>query len=211
MKKLIFTSIAIMTLASTGYSSVLKGSDYISTDVGTTYNFERVDADDKDNFLVQTTIKNCSDDKTSCQYFSEIKEPSGKEVSQSKYVYSYITKNNGDVYIQYPNSDKETLLLPANIEFNKIRKENITIGNSKFSNTYEFKKEIPKLTINGKDYENCIELEANSTVKYKGQVEKTQSIETYCKKIGLVKDTLKETFNSEKPIVYKNILMSITK
>lgn len=92
MKKLIFTSIAIMTLASTGYSSVLKGSDYISTDVGTTYNFERVDADDKDNFLVQTTIKNCSDDKTSCQYFSEIKEPSGKEVSQSKYVYSYITK-----------------------------------------------------------------------------------------------------------------------
>ncbi|MEY8717172.1 hypothetical protein [Francisella philomiragia] len=183
MKKLIFTSIAIMTLASTGYSSVLKGSDYISTDVGTTYNFERVDADDKDNFLVQTTIKNCSDDKTSCQYFSEIKEPSGKE----------------------------TLLLPANIEFNKIRKENITIGNSKFSNTYEFKKEIPKLTINGKDYENCIELEANSTVKYKGQVEKTQSTETYCKKIGLVKDTLKETFNSEKPIVYKNILMSITK
>lgn len=209
MKKLIFTSIAIMTLASTGYSSVLKGSDYISTDVGTTYNFERVDADD--NFLVQTTIKNCNDDKTSCQYFSEIKEPSGKEVSQSKYVYSYITKNNGDVYIQYPNSDKETLLLPANIEFNKIRKEDITIGNSKFSNTYEFKKEIPKLTVNGKDYENCIELETNSTVEYKGQVEKTQSIETYCKKIGLVKDTLKETFNSEKPIVYKNMLMSITK
>lgn len=211
MKKLILSSVAIMTLASTGYSSELKGSDYISTDVGTTYNFQHIEANDEDNFLVQTKIESCNNDKTSCKYVSEIKDPSGKEITQSKYEYSYTVKNNGDVYIQHPNTDKETLLLPANIKFNKLRKENITIGNSQFSNTYEFKKEIPKLTVNGKDYENCIELEANSVVTYKKQVEKTQSLETYCKGVGLVKENLKETLNSEAPIIYKNVLMSITK
>ena len=43
MKKLIATSTFIITLVSVSYATELKGSDYISTDVGTTYCYKRID------------------------------------------------------------------------------------------------------------------------------------------------------------------------
>ncbi|MDN9002480.1 hypothetical protein Q0N14_00425 [Francisella tularensis subsp. mediasiatica] len=57
MKKLIVTSTFITALVSVSYATELKGSDYISTEVGSTYNYQRVNADDKDKFTIETTIK----------------------------------------------------------------------------------------------------------------------------------------------------------
>ncbi|MBK2357093.1 hypothetical protein [Francisella hispaniensis] len=211
MKKLIVTSTFITALVSVSYATELKGSDYISTEVGSTYNYQRVNADDKDKFTIQTTIKSCNNAKTSCEYVSQIKDPNGKANLSSKYKYSYVVSADGSVYITYPNSKQQTLLLPAKIEFNKIRNDNGSNVDTKFTNTYEFKKQIPKITINGNKYNDCIELETNSTIQSNDKVQKTQSQEIYCKGIGLVKENLKETNNSSKPITYKNILISITK
>ena len=43
MKKLIATSTFTITLVSVSYATELKGSDYILTDVGTTYCYKRID------------------------------------------------------------------------------------------------------------------------------------------------------------------------
>ena len=66
MKKLIVTS-TFNRLVSVSYTIELKDSDYISTDVGLIYNYQRVNADDKDKFTIQTTIKSCNSTKTSCK------------------------------------------------------------------------------------------------------------------------------------------------
>lgn len=211
MKKLIVTSTFITALVSVSYATELKGSDYISTEVGSTYNYQRVNADDQDKFTIETTIKSCNNAKTSCDYVSQIKDVNGKTSANSSYQYSYVVSTDGAVYITYPNSQQQTLLLPAKIEFNKIRNDNVTNADTKFINTYEFKKQIPKITVNGNEYNDCIELETNSTIQSNDKIQKTHSQEVYCKGIGLVKENLKETNNSSKPITYKNILTSITK
>ncbi|MBK2128369.1 hypothetical protein IBD91_01685 [Francisella tularensis] len=126
MKKLIVTSTFITALVSVSYATELKGSDYISTEVGSTYNYQRVNADDQDKFTIETTIKSCNNAKTSCDYVSQIKDINGKTSANSSYQYSYVVSADGAVYITYPNSQQQTLLLPAKIEFNKIRNDNVT-------------------------------------------------------------------------------------
>ncbi|MBD2809270.1 hypothetical protein IDZ49_11790, partial [Francisella tularensis] len=48
MKKIIVTSSIITDLVSVSYTTELKVIDYNSTEVGSTYNFQRVNADDQD-------------------------------------------------------------------------------------------------------------------------------------------------------------------
>ncbi|MDE5041570.1 hypothetical protein NAI77_10365, partial [Francisella tularensis subsp. holarctica] len=64
MKKLIVTSTFITALVSVSYATELNGSDYISTEVGSTYNYKRVNADVQDKFTIETTIKSCNNAKT---------------------------------------------------------------------------------------------------------------------------------------------------
>lgn len=210
MKKLIFTSATCIVLLSAGYSNDIKGSDYISTDAGSTYNYQRIDSNDSENFSIQTTIQSCSKDKNSCVYVSEMKNPKGEKVPGSKYEYSYNIKD-GAVYISYPSLEEQSLLFPATIELGKSREDSGSTVNGSYTNTYKFTKEIPEININNKTYKNCLELEAKSKIKLKTSTVNTKSIETYCKGVGLVKESLKETHNSSKPIVYENILTSITK
>lgn len=211
MKKYIFISTVAIASISLGYSSELKGSDYISTQAGTTYNYQRINASDKDNFLIGTTIKSCNDDKTICKYVSKIRDSSDKKAYGSESSYAYDIKQDGAVYIQYPNLEKETLLLPANIEFNKVRKSSSTNANSQSTGSYEFTKQIPEINVNGKNYKNCIELKAKSNININDKTIKTQSQEVYCKGIGLVKEEFRETRGSNAPVVYTNILSSIIK
>lgn len=208
MKKQILIYTAIVASVSFGYSSNLKGSDYISTKTGTTYTYQRVEANDNDDFLIETKVKDCNSDKTLCKYVSKIKHPTKKNFDESESDYAYDIKKDGAVYIKYPNSEKETLLLPANIEFNKVRNENAT---GKFTNSYEFTKEIPKIDINGTSYKNCIELKTKSSITIDNKPVDTQSDEIYCKGIGLVKENFKETHGYNSPIVYKSILSSVKK
>ncbi|MED7787845.1 hypothetical protein [Francisella sp. 19X1-34] len=210
MKKHILISTALIGIVTLGYSSNLKGSDYISTQPGTTYIYQRVEANDNDNFSIRTKIKNCNDERTQCNYVSRIKDHVKDQIDGSESKYAYDIKN-GAVYIKYPNLDKETLLLPANIEFNKVRKENSSNANGKYTNSYEFTKQIPEITVNNNKYKNCIELEAKSNIKLENQTINTQSQEVYCKGVGLVKEIFKETHGSEKPTVYKSLLSSVKK
>ncbi|ASG67056.1 hypothetical protein fh0823_21490 [Francisella halioticida] len=211
MKKHIFIYTTIVVSISLGYSSELKGSDYILTQTGTTYTYQRIDAGDNDIFLIETTIKNCNNDKTLCKYVSKIKDPSNKKIDGSESDYAYHIKENGAVYIKYPKSKKETLLLPANIKLSKVRSDNGSNANGEFTNSYEFTKQIPEINVNGTNYKNCIELNANSNMKIKKQTIKTQSQEVYCKDIGLVKEIFEETHGSSSPTVYKSILSSVKK
>ncbi|QIW10944.1 hypothetical protein [Francisella sp. LA112445] len=210
MKKHILISTVLIAAISFGYSSTLKGSDYISTQPGTTYIYQRVEANDNDNFTIRTKIKDCNDDNTLCRYVSSIKDHVKKKIDGSESKYAYDIKN-GAVYIKYPNSDKETLLLPANIEFNKVRNEDNSNANGKFTNSYEFTKQIPEITVNGNKYKNCIELEAKSDMTIDNKPVKTQSQEIYCKGVGLVKENFKETDASGTPVIYKSILVSMKK
>ena len=211
MKKQIFIYTAIVASISLGYSSDLKGSDYISTETGTTYTYQRVEANDNDNFLVETKIKDCNSDKTLCKYVSKIKHPTKKKFDESESDYAYDIKKDGAVYIKYPNSEKETLLLPTNIEFNKVRNDNGTNATGKFKNSYEFTKQIPEINVNGTSYKNCIELETKTNIRIHNKPIDTISHEIYCKGIGLVKENFKETHGYNSPIVYKSILSSVKK
>ena len=205
MKKTLFTSITFLVLASAGYSSDLKGSDYISTEVGQTYTYKRINADDKDSFTIETTIQNCNDGKTSCQYVMQMKDPNGKIIPNSKHEYSYNIKEDGSVYMQFAGSDEESLFLPANIEFNKERTE--SSGN--ISKVYEFKKQVPSMNVGSKTYKDCIELEADTVINFKSRTHKVESQEFYCKGVGLVEENLKEIHKSKDPVIYKTILSSI--
>lgn len=209
MKKYIFIYTAIIASVSFGYSTDLKGSDYISTQPGTTYTYQRVEAND--NFLIQTKIKNCNSDKTLCRYVSKIKHPTKRKFDKSESFYAYDIKEDGAVYIKYPKSEKETLLLPANIVFNKVRNDNGTNATGKFKNSYEFTKQIPEINVNGTSYKNCIELETKTSIKIDNKPIDKISHEVYCKGIGLVKENFKETHGYNSPIVYKSILSSIKK
>ncbi|WP_150467568.1 hypothetical protein [Francisella sp. SYW-9] len=210
MKKHILIFTALIGIVTLGYSSDFKGSDYISTQAGTIYTYQRVEANDHDNFSIRTKIKNCNDESSLCNYVSRIKDPVKEKIDGSESIYAYDIRN-GAVYIRYPNSDKETLLLPARIEFNKVRKENTSNKGGKLTNSYEFTKQIPEITISGNKYKNCIELEAKSDMTIGDKPVKTLSQEIYCKGVGLVKENFKETDGSEKPIVYKSILVSMEK
>ncbi|MDE4982474.1 hypothetical protein NAI38_11190, partial [Francisella tularensis subsp. holarctica] len=77
-------------LLSVIYATELKVSDYISTEVGSTYNYQRVNADDQDKVTIETTIKSCNNAKTSCDFVSQIKDVNGKTSANSSYQYSYV-------------------------------------------------------------------------------------------------------------------------
>ncbi|AIT09523.1 hypothetical protein LO80_05770 [Candidatus Francisella endociliophora] len=209
MKKILFTSMTFLVLASVGYSSDLKGSDYISTKVGETYNYKRINADDKDSFMIETTVKSCNENKSSCQYTSQIKSSSEEKASDSKYEYSYNIKKDGSVYTDLTGSGKEFLFLPATIEFNKKRTESSSFKDGNISKIYEFKKQIPNMNVGSKTYKDCIELEADTTVNYKNKEHKVESQEFYCKGVGLVEENLKEIHKSKDPVTYKTILSSV--
>jgi len=205
MKKILFTSMTFIALTSLGYSSDLKGSDYISTKVGETHNYKRINADDKDSFIVQTTVQKCNEDKSSCQYLMQMKDSDGKVIPDSKHQFSYNIKEDGSVYTQYADSNEETLFLPATIEFNKTRTEK----SSNVSKEYEFKKQIHSMDVGSKTYKDCIELEADTTINFKSKAHRVESQEFYCKGIGLVEENLREIHKSKDPVIYKTILSSI--
>lgn len=209
MKKILVILITGLTIVSVGYSSELKGKDYISTNTGTVYKYKTTDADGKVKFLINTTIKSCDKDKSMCQYVSELKDSSGAEVSGSKYEYAYNIKDDGSVYTVSPVSGTEAELFPAEIKFGKINKDQQSVEDREVTGSTEFKKQIPEINVGGKSYKDCIELDANTTIKFKDQVVKTESEEFYCKGVGLVKENIKETHNSDKPMVYENVLSSI--
>lgn len=205
MKKTLFASMSFLVLASAGYSLELKGSDYISTEAGQTYTYKRINADDKDSFTIETTIQNCNDNKSSCNYVMQMKGADGKIIPDSKNEYSYSIKEDGSVYTKFAGSEEEFLFLPANIKLNKERTE--STGN--ISKVYEFKNQVPSMNVGSKTYKDCIELEADTTIRFKSKTHKVESQEFYCKGVGLVEENLKEIHKSKDPIIYKTILSSI--
>ncbi|MDE4988284.1 hypothetical protein NAI02_09495, partial [Francisella tularensis subsp. holarctica] len=96
----------ITDLVSVSYATEIKGSEYISTEVGSSYNYQRVYADDQDKFTIETTIKSCNYSKNSWDYVSQIKDVNVKNSANSSYQYSYVVSDDGSVYITYPNSQQ---------------------------------------------------------------------------------------------------------
>lgn len=209
MRKTLIILATALTIISVGYSSDLNGKDYISTDTGTVYKYKTIDENGKLKFFISTTIKSCNEDKSLCHYVSELKDSSNTKVSGTKYDYAYEIREDGSIYTVSPGSEVETKLFPAKIKFGEVEKDHQNIEGRDVTDSSEFKKQIPEINIAGKTYKDCVELDVNSTIKFKDQVIKTESEEFYCKGVGLVKEKLKETHNSDKPMIYTNILTSV--
>jgi hypothetical protein len=211
MRKALIILATDLTIVSAGYSSDLKGKDYISTDTGTIYKYNTIDENGKLKFFIETTIKSCNKDKSLCQYVSELKDISDARVSGTKYDYAYEIRDDGSVYTVSPVSKTETKLFPAEISFGEVENDHQEVEDRDVTDSSEFKKQIPEINIDGKTYKDCVELDVNSTIKFKDQVIKTESEEVYCKGVGLVKERIKEIHNSDKPMIYTNILTSVKK
>lgn len=210
MKKLII--LLVIALSYISYGSELKGSNYISTQPGTTYVYTRNTPDTDNESFIEITVNNYLKDKNLCKYTSKIKDYSKKVLIGSEYKYIYSIKNNGAVYTADPVKDgKEQLLFPADIQLNKIEKHSSANSYSKTTGYSMYTKYIANIGLNGKIYKNCIELKDNSTTTSIYQTITIESQQIYCKGIGLVKTKVKETHNSDEPLIYTDTLSSITK
>lgn len=82
----------MLTSCSTYNGPTFKGSDYISTDVGTTYHYKRVELKTKKSISIDITVDSCNSNKSKCSYTTKIFDSSGKMIS--KYSMHY-TINKG--------------------------------------------------------------------------------------------------------------------
>jgi hypothetical protein len=220
MKKILINAsilLTVVSLSACSNESQIKGSDYISTNVGSTYNYgSHIEANDSDKGMqVSITVQKCDQNNTLCDYISKASDENGEYLEGSEYKYSYAIKN-GAVYTVLPNiADEE--LFPEDIKFNVIKKYDISADEYVVNGSYSFTKQIPEITVNNTIYKNCIELDGNSIRKNKDDknetaiVSKVASKEVYCKDVGLVTETVSMSNGSDAPKNSVINLESITK
>ncbi len=212
MKKLLLTSTAIVMLtachSNEQNSDTLKGANYISTDVGATYTYKMSDAD----YKIVTTVNSCNNEKTTCDYTSKMLEKDGTIVNGSEKNFTYTIKN-GAVY-QIDKDTKDDEVFPATIELNKMKSFTHDYDYGQVSSNYSYTKYIPEISVNGKTYKNCVQIDADATTKFKKQRDdgtdtyNLKSVEIYCKGIGQVQNDITQ---GSPATTSSNTLVSITK
>ncbi|APC96650.1 hypothetical protein [Francisella frigiditurris] len=197
MKKLLILIVTI-TLSScstfmTSYKGpIFNGSDYVSTDVGTTYHYKRVTLEDNSEILLEIKIENCNKDKTLCTYSTKIFNANDK--LEGKYNMDYIIKN-GSVHIVDKIYKQGSLLLPAKLE---LGKEVNLINQEEYGEVPEklvITKEIPSITVNNNEYKDCINIIFETITPTESKDLKVVTNQISCKNIGAV--------NKELAILYR--------
>ncbi len=184
----------------------LKGSDYITTDVGATYIYvyNHLDKPAKLTPAFDLTVKGCNKSKTKCVYDTVTEMGSDKPYFANESVYEI---KGGVVYfssIKGGKPDGTTVdidskpqeLFPKEIILNKIDTINYSDEMSDNQGTSVFTKVIPEIVINGNTYKNCIRMDNNVNNCYKNKDDSSKSChhiidyEIYCKGVGLVTENI---------------------
>ena len=193
MKKTLLIATGLLTLTSVGFCSTIKGSDYISTNIGTKYIFDEstyIDKSDKPvKQQLQTIIDGCNTAKSACTSTATITDTTGNTKELGAFIYKI---KDGAVYMIDSNKN-EQLMLPADIKLNQSQKIETFTSTSKLNGSNKFVRQIATITINGNSYNNCLAISADTvTTADNGQKIKTHSNEVHCKGIGLIKETFKQ-------------------
>ncbi|MED7818954.1 MULTISPECIES: hypothetical protein [unclassified Francisella] len=180
----------LLTSCSTYNGPIFKGTNYVSTDVGTTFHYKRVDLKTKKEIFLDITIENCNKDKTKCLYTTKILDPKGKVIN--KYNMHYILNDgsfftNGSVSIKDNFYKVSTILLPEKLELNR----EVSIQHpEKYGDVKEkliVHKEIPSISINNHTYNNCLNIIFETITPLKEKKLKIITNQIDCKNIGTVK------------------------
>ncbi|WP_395167140.1 hypothetical protein [Francisella salimarina] len=193
---------------STAYANeeALKGSDYITKDVGATYTYvyNRLDKPAKLTAAFDLTVKSCNESKTKCVYETVTKMGSDKPYLANESVYkikdgvvyfSSIKSGKPDGTIENIDS-KPQELFPKEIILNKTEIINYSDEMSDSQGTSVFTKVIPEIVINKNTYKDCIRMDNNVTNCYKNKEDNSKNChhtidyEIYCKGVGLVTENI---------------------
>jgi hypothetical protein len=95
---------------------------------------------------------------------------------------------NGSVYNAIGKA-KPSILFPSEIVLNKVIKYSSKYNGIYVTGSYKFVKQIDKLTVNKRVFNNCVELKGQSISVLKNNKKiSNSSTETYCSGVGLVKE-----------------------
>lgn len=193
MKNRLLIATGLLAITSSSFCSTIKGSDYISRDVGTKYTFNETTYIDNANKPVkqqlQTIVDGCNDAKSACTSTATTTDATGNTKDLGTLIYKI---KDGAVYMVDSNKN-DKLIFPADIKLNQTQKIETIASNNKLKNNNKFVKQIPKITINGNDYSNCLAISTDATATTNnGQKVDINSNDVHCKGIGLVKETFKE-------------------
>ncbi|MBY7733864.1 hypothetical protein [Francisella philomiragia] len=179
----------------------LKGSDYITTDVGATYVYVGQSLDNPTKLLsnYKLTVKSCNDEKTKCIYTITV------DIDGIKPYESVYEIKDGAVYFGSSKTRDEDgslrsvdlklqELFPKHIILNKVDKIDNTDEMSHTTGTSIITDVIPEININGNTYKNCIRMDNNVTQCFNKDHGNTCNhiidYEIYCKGIGLVTENV---------------------
>ncbi|AVC43618.1 hypothetical protein B4919_01845 [Francisella tularensis subsp. novicida] len=175
------------------FGSSLKGSDFMSSDVGTKYVYNIVSQTvqspdtkkDISEYTIEKFVKKCNKESTICTYEQKQIRKNSKDI-KSKYL---LIKNEGALYYQAIKKDLQ--ILPKEILLNKKININSISPRLESKGITEITKIFPEILINKQKYKECIQVKT----KYKTLIpklaqqikSKVKSTSIFCKNIGLVK------------------------
>ncbi|QIW10945.1 hypothetical protein [Francisella sp. LA112445] len=180
----------MLTSCSTYNGPTFKGSDYISTDVGTTYHYKRVELKTKKSISIDITVDSCNSNKSKCSYTTKIFDSSGKMIS--KYSMHY-TINKGSFFIKgsvrvSDNFYKDSsILLPEKLQ---LKHEVDMQHPERYGDVRErliVHQEVPSIKINNHKYENCLNIISETVTPLNDKKIKILTNEIDCKNIGAVR------------------------
>lgn len=195
MIKIISTVITILSLTLTSCSTIkpysgpiIHGGDYMATNVGDTYTYERKVLGSSDTSTLKITVNSCNKDKTQCSYENKLTNDKGKTILAYTSKYNDAPDGISLTDKAYPNS---TLLLPAKLELNEEMLIHNDMHYDKISDSTATKliviKLIPEITVNHKKYNDCIKVIFNSEVELPSKYARLVTGEVMCRGIGNVK------------------------
>ena len=199
MKKLVSIFGCVLLCLSSALAStqafVIKGANYMPTDVGAKYIYSKKLVSMGDNPIYKKsgsqtiTVNNC-DNKTICNYLYEYKNNEGQLTGSEN---ATEINKNGSIYVFYGADDRtildnSTLIFPARIAIDKVYKYKFKTGGVTTLGSYKAVKQMTNLTLDQNDFHNCVEFESKSvsTLKNLGKIDGKYT-ETYCSGVGLVK------------------------
>ncbi|MBK2357646.1 hypothetical protein [Francisella hispaniensis] len=218
-KVILVLGLPLIAFAADNQQAPLKGSDYISTDVGSTYTYVMTDPKDPTKTVenYQFIVKSCNENKTECLY--DNKQFLGVEspviVAETKYevkdgaVYMTTIKTLGEDNVLHDTNDKPQIFFPEDIILNKVDKTNSSSEDSSYEGTTVFTKVIPEITVNGNTYNDCIRMDNEGTQTYKEEESKSKDYEVYCKGVGLVTETFSSYNPKTKKYDQKDVTVSL--
>ncbi|API87604.1 hypothetical protein [Francisella uliginis] len=181
---------SLITSCSTYNGPIFKASNYVSTNVGSTYHYKRVDLKTKKKIFLDITIESCNSDKTKCLYTTKIFNSQDKMIGKYNMYYtinddSFFTK--GSIRVTDNFYKDSSILLPEKLRLNR---EVDMQHPERYGDVREkliVHKEIPSFEINNHKYENCLNIIFETITPLGERKLKIVTDETDCKNIGTVK------------------------